>query len=87
MVSDSVPNRLCLDPDPDPGSHVHSGPGPAPESEQDPNKFGSGSDLHLSNFLKIKALTIEKMIFLVLKFSFQVVLKSIYVYLETKFKF
>jgi len=59
------PNRLCSDPDPD--SHVHSypDPDPAPGSEQDPNKFGSRFDLNLSNFLKIKALTVVKMRFLV----------------------
>jgi len=81
------PNRLWSDPDPDPGSHVHSDP--APVSEQDPNKFGSrsGSDLNLSNFLIIKVLIVVKMIFLVLKFSYQVILKSIYIYLETKVKF
>jgi len=78
-------NRLCSDPDPDPGSHVHSDPDPAPGSEQDPNKFGSGSDLNLSNFRKIKALTVVKMIFLVLKFFIQVILKSIYTYWKTKF--
>ena len=72
------PNRLCSDPDP--GSHVHSDPDPAPGSEQDPNKFGSRSDLNLSNFRKIKALTVVKMIFLVLKFFIQVILKSIYTY-------
>jgi len=43
------PNRLCSDPVP--GSNVHSYP--APRSEQDSNKFGSGSDLNLSNFLNI----------------------------------
>ena len=62
------PNRLCSDPDPgshvhsdpdldpDPGSHVHSDPDPdlAPGSKQDPNKFGSGSDLNLSIFIKSK---------------------------------
>ena len=85
------PNRLCSDPDPDPGSHVHSDPDPAPApgSEQDPNKFGSGSDLNLSNFRKIKALTVVKMIFLVpvLKFFIQVILKLIYTYWKTKSKF
>jgi len=74
------PNRLCLDPDPDPGSHAHSDPDPAQGSEQDPSKFGSGSDLNMSNFLQIKAYIVVKMIFLVLKFSFQVILKSIYRY-------
>jgi len=67
------PNGLCSDPDP--GSQVHLDPDPdlAPEFEQDPNKFesGSGSYLNLTNFLKIKALTDVKMIFLVLKFFFQ----------------
>jgi hypothetical protein len=79
------PNRLCSDPDP--ASHVHSDPDPAPGSEQDPNKFGSGSNLNMSNFLKIKDLTVVKMIILVLKFSSQVILKSMYIHLETKFKF
>jgi len=46
------PNRLCSDPDPEPGSHFHRDLDLAPESEQDPNKFGSGSDINLSNFLK-----------------------------------
>jgi len=52
-------NRLCLDPDPDPGSHVNLDPDPGshvnldPDPKQDPNEFGSGSDLNLLNFLKI----------------------------------
>jgi len=81
------PNRLCSDPDQDPASHVHSDPDPAPGSEQDPNKFGSGFNLNMSNFLKIKDLTVVKMKILALKFSSQVILKSMYIRLETKFKF
>jgi len=41
------PNRLCSYPDPDPGPHLHSDPGSGSGAEQDPNKFGSGSDLNL----------------------------------------
>ena len=40
------------------GSESGSGSG----SEQNPNKFGSGSDLNFSNFIKIKGLTDAKMI-------------------------
>jgi len=58
------PNRLCSDPDP--GSHVH------PDTNPDnPNKFGSGFNLNFTNFLNIKGLTVFKMIFFVLKFSFK----------------
>jgi len=45
------------------------------------------SDLNMSNFLKIKDLTVVKIIILVLKFSSHVILKSMYLYLKTKFKF
>jgi len=77
------PNRLCSDPDPDPASLVRSDS--APGSEQDGNKFGSRSSLNISNFLKIKDLTVVKMIILVLKSSSQVILKSMYLHLQTKF--
>jgi len=63
------------------------GSGSGSGSEQDPNKFGSGSDQNISNFLKIEDLTDVEMIFLVLRFHFQVILKPIYIYLEIKFKF
>jgi len=56
-------------------------------SEQNLNKFESEYDQKFSNFLKIKDLIFVKMIFMILKFSFIVILKSIYVYSKTKFKF
>jgi len=66
------PNRLCSDPDP--GYHVHSDPDPAP----DPNKFGSGSGSYqnFSNFLETKALAVIKIIVLILKLFFQLILRS-----------
>ena len=50
----SVVDQFQLCTDPDPSSHVHSDLVLAPGYEQDPNKLGSGSNLNLSNFLKIK---------------------------------
>jgi len=49
--------------------------------------FGSGYDLNLSDFLIVKALIVVKVIFLALKFSFRVILKSIYKHLATEFRF
>jgi len=39
--------------------------------DPDPKKFGPGIDLNFSNFHKIKALSVVKIIFIVLKVSFQ----------------
>jgi len=53
------------------------------------NKIGSGfrSFQNLLNFLEIKALTMVKMLFLILRFYFQLILRSIYMYSEKKLNF
>jgi len=60
------PNRLYSYPDPDPGSHVHSDPDPA----LDPNRIRINSDPDPTYI-------VMKMPFLIMKFSFQLILRSI----------
>ena len=74
------PNRLCSDPDPT--SHVHSDPDPALE----PNRIRIRSDPDPDPAYIFHFVIFVKILFLVLKFSLQLILKTVPVYMYSKYR-